>query len=100
MRPVARQLVPCGIHKALVLRACDRAYAQLEPIDEDRMWRPLVFMTESGAHGERPPGDRRKTWVQHRRARVGHRAMIMRDRRAPPLCGRRSLWREASGDNG
>ena len=60
MRPVARRLVPGGVHKALVLRARDRTHAQLESIDEDTMRRPLVLVAELRAHGEPAPRDWRK----------------------------------------
>ena len=55
MRPVAGRLVPCGVHKALVLRARDRTHAQLELIDEDRMRRPLVLVAELSAMVNQPP---------------------------------------------
>src|SRR5712692_8589144 len=79
MRPLAGRLVPCGVHKALVLRAGDRTHAQLEPIDEDAMRRSLVLVAELGAHGEPASRDRRKSWGKYRRARIGHRAIITRD---------------------
>src|SRR5207302_2047771 len=43
MRPVARQLVSGGDDEPLVLRACDGTDRELEWIDEDAMWRPLVL---------------------------------------------------------
>ena len=67
-----------AFRKQLVLRASDRAHAQLESIDEDRMWRALVFEAELGAHGEPASRDGSKSRREHQRVGIGHRAIIMR----------------------